>query len=305
MKSIVKIAAAAVALAFLAVDASEACCRKPKPPPPPKCPSDTGGSTDSVGGGSMQVTFSPLSGGGQTYASNGMPLPQGQRCLCSVAVKKTPGVAATGVTFPAGYPAFAPSGNAARVAGAKAFVDHFLTKAGKNPADFDVFVFETDGNGGSIPGGVDFNLSVQFAIPQGSTGSELTQDITSVGMFLADGDDVQIEPTGQATRPLTLDEYQADETKGNLLKAKITTGSGLRMLTPDALTIANQVCLHGGFNCDVNRDGLVDVTDLRLLTGTVDAAAAPSATACPTPADPVPREPTHQIPQHGPVVLPN
>jgi len=279
-----------VSLAF--VDTSDACGRKKKKPPPPKCGSDTSGDINSAGGGSANVTFGPKSGTGTTFASNGMALPPGQGCSCGVAVKKNIGISANSVSFPRGYPSFSLSTDPNITANAQAFVSHYLSKAGKDPANYDVYVFQTP-DGVTIPDGVDFNLSVDFNIPAGSDGSELALDITTLGLFMYDGGEVFAESNTAGGNPISLAEYTSagfDVTGAAVFKAQVQApGTPLvsGLLDSDAaLTLANQVCLNGGFNCDLNRDGLVGTDDLRALTG----AATATATACP--GDPVPTEPT-------------
>jgi hypothetical protein len=282
-----------VSLAF--VDTSEACGRKKKKPPPPKCGSDTSGSINSAGGGSANVTFGPKSGTGTTFGSNGMTLAPGQGCSCSVAVKKNLGVSASSVTFPRGYPGFSLSTDPSITANTQAFVSHYLTKAGKNPANYDIYVFQT-ADGVTIPDGVDFNLTVDYDIPAGSDGSELAQDITTLGLFMYDGGEVFAESNATGGNPISLDEYTArdfDLTDAAVFKANVQApGTPLApaLLDSDAaLALANQVCINGGFNCDLNRDGLVSSDDLRSLTG---AAVTTTTCAEPLPHEPVPTEPT-------------
>jgi hypothetical protein len=298
MRKALTILLATTLAVLLAVDTSEACNRKKKKPPKPKCPSDTEGTMNSVGGGSASVTFAPKSGG-QLYASPsaGMPLSSGQRCACAVAVKKNLGVSAAGVTFPNSYPGFSASTSNARIASAGQFVSHFLGDAGKNPADYDVYLFET-GTGGTVPAGVDFNLEVDFNIPVNSNGSELTQDIVTLAMFLFDGDTAELEPNGDGDPPIDYATYSArgyDDTDANIFKAGVSDGSGLRITPTQARQLANGVCLNGGFDCDMNRNGLVDPSDLNYLLG--DAAVA-TTTEC---AKTVPTQPTEPT---GPTTFP-
>lgn len=290
MRKFFAIAMAVAFLAVLAADPATACCKKKKPPPPPKCPADSEGTMTSAGGGTASVTFGS-SGRGFLLQSNGMTNTPTQGCACTVVVKKGLGVAATGVSFPAGYPGFSLTTNSTRAANAKAFTDHFLTQAGKNPANYDVYVFDT-ATGQTIPSGIDFDLSVDFSIPIGSNGDELTQDVVTLGFFLYDGDDVELEPVGSTGGTLTLSEYQSDTRQGSLFKSPVTNGSnGLRMSTEAAMRVANDVCLNGGFDCDMDHNGFVDPNDLRALTGSAVSGGTVSAD-CAEPADPVPTEPT-------------
>lgn len=302
MRKLFSLVMAVAFLAVLAADPATACCKKKKPPPPPKCPADSSGTVTGAGGGGATVMFGSNSRG-RLLSSNGMTNGATQGCACTVVVKKGLGVAATGVTFPAGYPSFSLTTNPTRAANAQAFVDHYLTKAGKNPANFDVYVFDT-APGQTIPGGINFDLAASFSIPAGSDGSELTQDVITLGMFMYDGDEVGVEPIeGGGADPLTLSEYQNDTTKGSLFKNPVSLdGNGLRMSTESAMRVANDVCINGGFDCDMDHNGLVDPNDLRALTGGA-VAGGPVSADCAEPADPVPTEPTVNEPTSVPLRL--
>lgn len=294
MKKALAVALAAALMTLLSWDTSEACCRKKKPPPPPKCPADSEGSMNSVGGGSASVTFSPK-GAGMLFASptGGMQNGASQGCACAIAVKKGLGISASGVTFPSGYPSFSPSNDADHNEDARAFMDRYLRAVGKNPADFDVHLFSTP-PGQSVPDSVSFNLTVGFNIPQGSDGSELSQDNTILGMMFYDGRELLVEPNTDGGAPIDLATYTSSGfnlTSAALFKSKVAApGSGLRATPVAARQIANGVCINGGFDCDLNRNGLVDTQDLMILVGDQAVTDAVSAT-CAEPTEPMPTEP--------------
>lgn len=204
MYRILVVCIAWITLASFVSTSAEACGKTRRPPKPPTCSASAVGNVSTAANGQATVRFS--SGDGLPLASSiGMTLAATEGCLCAVAVRRAPDVDVSGVTFPVTYPSFSLETGTSRAQNAVAFVEHYLTRAGRDPDNYEIVVFTTP-TGGTIPSNLDFDIDVDYAIPNGSYGEEIAQDEGVIGFFSYDGDQVVAEPSGDGS-PISFAQY--------------------------------------------------------------------------------------------------